>query len=233
MNPTDSQSPTQRLNKFLALSLGVSRRKADDLIERGKVLVNEQPAIIGQRVRQSDVIKFNGQAIKPKTISLIIINKPVGYLSSRASQGGVPTIYELLPRELSHLKLVGRLDKDSSGLILLTNDGEFAHKMTHPSFYKIKRYLVKIDKSLEPLHRQMINDFGVQLPDGPSKLTLERQFDGDDKHWIITMSEGRNRQIRRTFSALGYNVVKLHRTNFGNYSLGDIPSGKWTEANIS
>ena len=233
MNPTDSQSPTQRLNKFLALSLGVSRRKADDLIERGKVLVNEQPAIIGQRVRQSDVIKFNGQAIKPKTISLIIINKPVGYLSSRASQGGVPTIYELLPRELSHLKLVGRLDKDSSGLILLTNDGEFAHKMTHPSFYKIKRYLVKIDKSLEPLHRQMINDFGIQLPDGPSKLTLERQFDGDDKHWIVTMSEGRNRQIRRTFSALGYNVVKLHRTNFGNYSLGDIPSGKWTEANIS
>ena len=233
MNPTDSQSPTQRLNKFLALSLGISRRKADDLIERGKVLVNEQPAIIGQRVRQSDVIKFNGQAIKPKTISLIIINKPVGYLSSRASQGGVPTIYELLPRELSHLKLVGRLDKDSSGLILLTNDGEFAHKMTHPSFYKIKRYLVKIDKSLEPLHRQMINDFGIQLPDGPSKLTLERQFDGDDKHWIITMSEGRNRQIRRTFSALGYNVVKLHRTNFGNYSLGDIPSGKWTEANIS
>ena len=233
MNPTDSQSPTQRLNKFLALSLGVSRRKADDLIERGKVLVNEQPAIIGQRVIQSDVIKFNGQAIKPKTISLIIINKPVGYLSSRASQGGVPTIYELLPRELSHLKLVGRLDKDSSGLILLTNDGEFAHKMTHPSFYKIKRYLVKIDKSLEPLHRQMINDFGIQLPDGPSKLTLERQFDGDDKHWIVTMSEGRNRQIRRTFSALGYNVVKLHRTNFGNYSLGDIPSGKWTEANIS
>ena len=233
MNPTDSQSPTQRLNKFLALSLGISRRKADDLIERGKVLVNEQPAIIGQRVRQSDVIKFNGQAIKPKTISLIIINKPVGYLSSRASQGGVPTIYELLPRELSHLKLVGRLDKDSSGLILLTNDGEFAHKMTHPSFYKIKRYLVKIDKSLEPLHRQMINDFGIQLPDGPSKLTLERQFDGDDKHWIVTMSEGRNRQIRRTFSALGYNVVKLHRTNFGNYSLGDIPSGKWTEANIS
>ena len=111
----------------------------------------------------------------------------------------------------------------------MTNDGDFAHSMTHPSFYKIKRYLVTIDQPLQPLHRQMINDFGVQLPDGRSQLTLERQHEGDGYRWIVEMSEGRNRQIRRTFDALGYTVKKLHRTNFGNYSLGDLKRGEWRE----
>lgn len=75
----------------------------------------------------------------------------------------------------------------------------------------------------------MINDFGVNLPDGPSKLTIERQYEGDDKRWVVQMSEGRNRQIRRTFAALGYTVTKLHRTDFGNYALGNIPRGQWRE----
>lgn len=136
---------------------------------------------------------------------------------------------QIAAKNLHHLKPVGRLDKDSSGLILMTNDGDFAHSMTHPSFYKIKRYLVTIDQPLQPLHRQMINDFGVQLPDGRSQLTLERQHEGDDYRWIVEMSEGRNRQIRRTFDALGYTVKKLHRTNFGNYSLGDLKRGEWRE----
>ena len=138
-----------------------------------------------------------------------------------------------MPKNLHHLKPVGRLDKDSSGLILLTNDGDFAHQMTHPSFYKIKRYLVTLDQPLQPLHRQMINDFGVQLPDGPSRLTLERQHDGDDRRWIVQMSEGRNRQIRRTFAALGYTVTKLHRTDFGNYSLSGMKRGEFQESNLT
>ena len=226
---TDPINTSQRLNKFVALALGVSRRKADELIEQGAVFVNGAPAVLGQHISATDVIKNRGEVISAQKHQPILLHKPVGYLCSRASQGGVPTIYELLPKELHHLKPVGRLDKDSSGLILLTNDGDFAHQMTHPSFYKIKRYLVTLNQPLQPLHRQMINDFGVQLPDGPSQLTLERQHDGDDKRWIIQMSEGRNRQIRRTFAALGYTVTKLHRTNFGNYALGDIPRGQWRE----
>ena len=222
-----------RLNKFVALSLGVSRRKADELIEQGKILVNGDRAVLGRQISQSDTILHNSRELHIQPKKLILLHKPVGYLCSRASQGGVPTIYELLPTSLHHLKPVGRLDKDSSGLILLTNDGDFAHQMTHPSFYKIKRYLVTLDQPLQPLHRQMINDFGVQLPDGPSRLTLERQHDGDDRRWIIQMSEGRNRQIRRTFAALGYTVKKLHRTDFGNYSIGEIKRGEFQESNLT
>ena len=222
-----------RLNKFVALSLGVSRRKADELIEQGKILVNSDRAVLGRQISQSDTVLYNSRELYIQPKKLILLHKPVGYLCSRASQGGVPTIYELLPTSLHHLKPVGRLDKDSSGLILLTNDGDFAHQMTHPSFYKIKRYLVTLDQPLQPLHRQMINDFGVQLPDGPSRLTLERQHDGDDHRWIIQMSEGRNRQIRRTFAALGYTVKKLHRTDFGSYSLGGMKRGEFQESNLT
>ena len=217
-NTTPNHEPTQRLNKFLALALGVSRRQADELIEQGKVTVNGQPAKLGQRITTTDIIRHGNKRLTAQTYQLILLHKPVGYLCSRASQGGVPTIYELLPKDLHHLKPVGRLDKDSSGLILLTNDGDFAHQMTHPSFYKIKRYLVTLDQPLQPLHRQMINDFGVQLPDGPSRLTLERQHDGDD---------------RRTFAALGYTVIKLHRTDFGNYTLGDIKRGEFQESKLT
>ena len=222
-----------RLNKFIALSLGVSRRKADELIEQGQILVNGDRAVLGRQISQSDTILHNSRELRIQPKKLILLHKPVGYLCSRASQGGVPTIYELLPKSLHHLKPVGHLDKDSSGLILLTNDGDFAHQMTHPSFYKIKRYLVTLDQPLQPLHRQMINDFGVQLPDGPSRLTLERQHDGDDRRWIIQMSEGRNRQIRRTFAALGYTVKKLHRTDFGSYSLGGMKRGEFQESNLT
>lgn len=222
-----------RLNKFVALSLGVSRRKADELIEQGKILVNGDRAVLGRQISQSDTVLYNSRELHIQPKKLILLHKPVGYLCSRASQGGVPTIYELLPKSLHHLKPVGRLDKDSSGLILLTNDGDFAHQMTHPSFYKIKRYLVTLDQPLQPLHRQIINDFGVQLPDGPSRLTLERQHDGDDRRWIVQMSEGRNRQIRRTFAALGYTVKKLHRTDFGSYSLGGMKRGEFQESNLT
>ena len=233
MTDSHNDQNSWRLNKFVALSLGVSRRKADELVEKGKIMVDGQSARLGQQISSANQITYNSQTLEIQPKKLIALNKPTGYLCSRASQGGVPTIYKLLPKHLHNLKPVGRLDKDSSGLILLTNDGDFAHSMTHPSFYKIKRYLVTIDKPLQPLHRQMINDFGVQLPDGPSQLTLERQHDGDDYRWIVQMSEGRNRQIRRTFDALGYTVKKLHRTDFGKYSLVELKRGEWKEEQIS
>jgi pseudouridine synthase len=99
--------------------------------------------------------------------------------------------------------------------------------MTHPKFAKTKLYNVQLDHDLEPLHQQMISDYGVELEDGTSKLGLERLNDTDRKRWIVTMKEGRNRQIRRTFGSLGYTVDKLHRTNFGNYTVGDIKPGSY------
>lgn len=225
MNESD---PTLRLNKHLALQLGISRREADELIERGEVNINDTPATLGARFNEGAAITVKGKPLAATAeFQYLILNKPVGYVCSRKAQGDSPTIYALLPQQYHALKPVGRLDRDSSGLIVLTNDGDFAFAMTHPKFKKTKIYKAMLDHDLEPLHQQMISDYGVQLEDGASKLILERISDDNRKEWGITMSEGRNRQIRRTFTSLGYAVKKLHRTNFGNYSLGDIKTGQF------
>ena len=219
-----------RLNKYLALQLGISRRQADNLISTGTVTINGETASLGAQISPNAVVEVSGKNVSANATAKIYIalNKPTGYVCSRRQQGNTPTIYSLLPPSLHHLKPVGRLDKDSSGLILLTNDGDFAHRMTHPSFHKTKIYKARLDQPLEPLHQQMISDFGVNLEDGRSQLTLERLGDSR-RDWQITMSEGRNRQIRRTFAALGYTVTKLHRTDFGNYTLGDIKRGEFVK----
>lgn len=222
-----NQPEQQRLNKYIAFHLGLSRRQADDLITKGQIAINGTPAVIGARVTDTDQVTLKGRPLDTSTqYTYIALHKPVGYVCSRKQQGDSPTIYDLLPQQYHSLKPVGRLDRDSSGIILLTNDGDFALRMTHPRYSKVKRYEVTLDKPLEPLHHQMISDYGITLDDGASKLTLERQTD-DRLHWVITMSEGRNRQIRRTFAALGYTVVELHRTNFGNYALGSLAGGKY------
>ena len=219
-----------RLNKFIAHATGISRREADELIRTGNVVVNGKAADLGCDVNpDDDTVTVNNQLVKlPTEHTTIMLNKPVGYVCSRNAQArGVKTIYELLPDQYKALKTVGRLDKDSTGLILLTDDGDLAHQLTHPSFAKTKEYIVELDHALAPLHQQMISDFGINLDDGPSQLLLERLNDERTK-FNITMHEGRNRQIRRTFAALGYQVKSLHRTTFGPYTLGDLASGKWS-----
>lgn len=222
-----------RLNKYLALQLGISRREADNLIDQGKVIVNGKPAILGGRLQPGDELIVSGKPVtKQADYQYLLFNKPVGYVCSRRAQGDNATIYDLIPKQYHALKPVGRLDKNSSGVLLLTNDGDFAYRMTHPKFYKVKVYEVTLDYDLEPLHQQMISDYGVQLEDGGSKLSLERLHDSGRQAWRVIMSEGRNRQIRRTFAALGYEVTSLHRTNFGDYSLGDIKPGEFKSINI-
>lgn len=221
------ESEETRLNKYLALQLGISRREADDLIEKGRVVLNGQPAVLGARVTPADTLTVAGKTISAATEYVYLaFHKPIGYVCSRRPQGDNPTIYDLIPSQYHTLKPVGRLDKDSSGIILLTNDGDFAYQMTHPSFRKIKIYEVILDHELEPLHQQMISDYGVQLDDGRSQFALERLSDTSRLEWRIHMSEGRNRQIRRTFAALGYDVTKLHRTQFGQYTLDSLATGE-------
>ena len=217
-----------RLNKFLASRLGLSRREADEAIARGQVTVNGTPAILGARIDKNDKVCYNKKVVPHEaTFCYLALNKPVGYVCSRRAQGPAPTIYELLPAKYRNLKTVGRLDKDSSGLILLTNDGDFAFRMTHPKFRKHKIYQVELDKPLEPLHQQMIADFGVELPDGVSQFAVVKSPDA--QHLTVTLSEGRNRQIRRTFAALGYNVTRLHRTQFGPYQLSGLKPREFAE----
>lgn len=227
MTEQHSSAEPIRLNKYIAGALAVGRRQVDYLIEKGEVLVNGEPPVLGARVHPGDHITVEGKplAAQAKPLVYLALNKPVGFICSRRQQGDTPTIYSLLPASYRHLKPVGRLDKDSSGLLLLTNDGDFTHHMTHPRYVKIKQYEITLNKPLQPLHRQMISEFGVTLPDGPSKLGLERIKEGSDNAWLVTMHEGRNRQIRRTFSALGYEVITLHRTQFGPYKLGNLREG--------
>jgi 23S rRNA pseudouridine2605 synthase len=218
-----------RLNKYLAQRLNLGRRAADALITDGRVLLNGKAAELGSRVTPDAVVSVDGRLLESSSTPAflyVLMNKPAGYVCSRRQQGETPTIYSLLPPKYQHLKTVGRLDKDSSGLILLTNDGDFAHRLTHPSFAKVKKYEVALDKPLAPLHHQMINDQGIDLPDGRSQLQLERLHEGDDRRWLVIMHEGRNRQIRRTFAALSYKVEQLHRIQFGPYTLDLLESGK-------
>ena len=219
-----------RLNKFLAEKLGLSRREADNKIARGDILINGKVAELGARIHDDDKITMDGKELDstPVNYAYLMLNKPEGYVSSRKRQGDTPTLYELLPEKYQNLKTVGRLDKNSSGLILLTNDGDFAFSHTHPKFYKLKTYIVELDRALEPLHQQEISDFGIQLEDGPSKLFLSKLSE-DSIKWQVEMSEGRNRQIRRTFAALGYEVKKLHRIEFGNYKLENLKPGEFIE----
>ena len=226
-----------RLNKYIATATGLSRRAADDAVYRNRVLINGALPSAGQQVAASDNVSIDGNIISlPTNTITIMLNKPVDYICSREGQGG-QTIYELLPSSLQILKSIGRLDKNSSGLLLLTTDGELAQQLTHPKYEKIKCYVVMLDKPLAPLHHQMICDHGIQLPDGRSQLQLSRlpvernislnRDNENNEMWQVTMQEGRNRQIRRTFEALGYDVVKLHRTLFGGYQLGNLASGEY------
>jgi 23S rRNA pseudouridine2605 synthase len=211
-----------RLNKFLALQLGISRREADELIEKGRVRIGSSIATLGDRATPTDIIYVDNKKIdSSQQLIYVLFNKPIGYVCSRRKQGETPTIYDILPKEYYTLKPVGRLDKDSSGLLILTNDGDFAHKMTHPSFKKTKVYEISLDKPLEPLHQQLISDRGIELEDGTSKFLVAKI---NENTYQITMQEGRNRQIRRTFTALGYTVKRLHRVQFGPYLLDTQPT---------
>ncbi|MCA9344096.1 MAG: rRNA pseudouridine synthase [Candidatus Nomurabacteria bacterium] len=212
-----------RINKFVALATGMSRRQADNTIEEKAVLINNIPAKHGQEVTESDTIKLNNHQIYIPEIKLLLINKPINIVCSHNGQGS-KTIYDIIPDKYRNLKPVGRLDKDSSGLLLMTNHGRLSQQLTHPSFKKSKVYQVKLDSPLSIDDKQRI-ETGIILEDGVSKIQLQ----GSTRNWKVTMREGRNRQIRRTFSALGYTVIELHRIQIGNYKLGNLKPGEYIE----
>lgn len=220
-----------RINKYIAQATGLSRRAADTAIDQGRVLVNGVEPEAGQQISNSDIVTLDKRPITPavKTVT-IMMNKPVGYVVSRDGQGS-RTVYDLLPPELHSLKPVGRLDKDSSGLLLLTSDGTLAHQLTHPKFQKLKKYKIALNKDLSATDQQKITKTGVTLEDGVSKFEL-LPINNQPKEWKVEMQEGRNRQIRRSFEILGYSVVKLHRTHFGPYALGSLTPGKFENIKI-
>lgn len=215
-----------RLNQFLAQHTVLSRRKADEAISAGRVEINGVLARLGDVVIESDKISLDGQIIETQVkILTLMLHKPVGYVVSRNGQGS-QTIYDLLPAKYHHLKPVGRLDKDSSGLLLLTSDGQLANQLSHPRYQKTKRYRVELDRRLHAADRSKIIGRGVNIGDErPSQFKV---LPVSDTTLDVHLQEGRNRQIRRTFEALGYKVIGLHRTHFGEYSLQSLKSGEFS-----
>ncbi|HYH35887.1 MAG TPA: pseudouridine synthase [Candidatus Saccharimonadales bacterium] len=214
-----------RINKFIARATGLSRRAADQAVGTGRVTVNGRTADIGVEVHDTDQIALDGQtlALPAETIT-VMLNKPVGYVCSRTGQGS-RTVYDLLTDDLHSLKPVGRLDKDSSGLLLLTNDGDLANRLAHPRHDKEKVYEVELDKPLTAADASLV-EAGVKLEDGISKLQIGNRR---DKSFTVAMREGRNRQIRRTFAECGYEVKTLHRITLGPYRLGNLPEGTYAQ----
>jgi 23S rRNA pseudouridine2605 synthase len=209
-----------RVNKYIAQATGMSRRAADKAVEWGRVTVNGRSVGAGFDVQSGDKVTLDNEPVSiPETTQTVILNKPAGYVVSRDGQGS-QTIYELLPEGMAHLKPVGRLDKASSGLLLLTNDGDLAQRLTHPSYNKEKVYEIELYIPLKAEDQRAIAK-GVKLEDGISKMEIS----GEGKNWTVVMREGRNRQIRRTFGELGYTIAKLHRTQFGDYILKGTAPG--------
>ena len=212
-----------RLNQYLASATLLSRRAADTAIAAGRVTVDGTLATLGQAVDPDvQAIALDGIALKAATIRTIMLNKPTGYVCSRRKQGNNPTIYELLPAELHDLVSVGRLDKQSSGLLLLTNDGPLANRLTHPRFGKSKRYRVTVTPVATP-ELVIRLEGGVELEDGLS--TMQAALQG--RTLTLELSEGRNRQIRRTLEALRHTVLTLHRDRFGQIELGSLAPGAY------
>lgn len=219
-----------RLNKYLAHTFGISRREADLRIQSGRVLVNGKPAALGNVIspgRDTIIMDDSSVAHVKKRYTYVLLNKPVGYICSRKQQGDTPTLYALLPREFQPLKVAGRLDKDSQGLVLLTDDGDTIFKLTHPKFGKQKIYEVGLNKPLSQDDLAAINQ-GIQLEDGISDLTVTKLSHAKKPNmYKVTMHEGRNRQIRRTFGGLRYMVTHLERTKFGSYTLDQLKNNQF------
>ena len=210
---------TIKLQAFLSRVGVASRRASEKLIEEGKITVNDTVAHIGQRINpQTDTVVFNGETLNsPENKKYFIVNKPVGYISTTSDELGRKSVLELLPKNVTErLFPVGRLDKESEGLLLLTNDGELTYKLTHPKFLVEKTYQVFVTRSLT-FNALMHLRKGVKLKDGftePAKV--ERLTSDDSGAWLeITISEGRNRQVRRMFERVGYPVEELVRMSMG------------------
>lgn len=218
-----------RLNKWLAANTNLSRRKADEVIAIGRVRINNLDAPVGAQVAEGDRVFIDGREVLPANDEnvTIMLNKPVGFVCSRRGQGS-ETIYELLPSSLQHLKPLGRLDKDSSGLLLMSTDGEYINKLTHPSFNHKKVYIVTLNRPLGNEEERFLRS-GVDIGDKTPSILGLSAVDMNREVWEVTLTEGRNRQIRRSFASVRYKVEHLHRTQFADYKLSDLEPGKYID----
>ena len=216
-----------RLNRYLALCGLGSRRACEEIILAGGVRINGRPVReLATAVQPGDTVVARGRVVRPAATRYLVLHKPAGCLSSRQSQGGKPTVYDLLPPDAGSLPHVGRLDAESEGLLLLSNDGELSQALTHPSRHVEKEYEVILDRAFDTkLIPKLLK--GIYLEEGRAKAAHVHAEGANNLRVVLT--QGINRQIRRMFAALGYKVKRLTRTRLGPLKLGRLPRGAWRE----
>ncbi len=222
----------ERLQKFIARAGVASRRRAEMLIVSGRVRVNGRPAtVLGTRVRpEVDEVVVDGVRVRPGPVRWVMLNKPAGFLTTRHDDRGRDTVYDLLPASLRGLVHVGRLDRATEGLLLLTNDGEGANMLAHPRYRVEREYRARVGglPSRDVLRRLVS---GVKLEDGLARARRARVLARDPPCAVLqlVLTEGRKREVRRMCRAVGHPVQRLERLRFGPIRLKGLARGKWRE----
>lgn len=219
-----------RLNKYIAQSGHCSRRKADELIKGGAVKINGKALReLGYQVREGDSVVVQGKDIAAEHKHLyVVLNKPAGYVCTNSQRFAAKTVFELLPKSMANFSIVGRLDKDSRGLLVLTNDGKFCYRVTHPKFKVQKDYIVNVKGYLEEVDMDRackgIVDDGEKLIIDKYKIVRAKEKESRVK---VSLHQGRKREIRRIFRQLGYEVLDLKRVRIGKLEIGKISEGQY------
>ena len=231
MNKKKPQKPSEgiRLNKFIAHAGICSRREADMHIKIGSVKVNNKVMTeMGYKVKPTDEVQFDGQRLQAEKPTYVLLNKPKGFITTTRDEKGRKTVMDLVANATkARIVPVGRLDRPTTGLLLFTNDGDLAKKLTHPSTGVKKLYHVVLDKNVSGQHLQSIKA-GIKLDDGSIKADEVSYVQGASKREVgIALHSGRNRIVRRIFESLGYEVITLDRVLFAGLTKKDIPRGHW------
>jgi 23S rRNA pseudouridine2605 synthase len=214
-----------RLNAYLARTGVASRRGADELIKRGRVRVNGVTAGLNTFVEERDVVDLDGRLLVPQALGYVLLHKPAGVVTTARDPQGRPTVVELVEHE-SRVVPVGRLDADTTGALLLTNDGELAHRLAHPRYEVEKVY--EADVEGEPSDDALARlDRGVELDDGPTAPARVRRL--GPSRIELSIHEGRKHQVKRMLEAVGHPVLRLHRSRYAGLGLDGVEPGGWRE----
>ena len=214
-----------RLNAYLARAGVTSRRKADELIKSGRVTVNGEPGQLNTFVESRDRVEVDGQTVAPQRLAYVLLHKPAGVVTTARDPRGRPTVVELVEHP-SRVVPVGRLDADTTGVLLLTNDGELAHRLAHPRYRVDKVYEVDVDGEPTEERLRRLRE-GVELDDGRTSPARAERVGPNRLQLVI--HEGRKHQVKRMCAAVGLPVTRLHRSRYDGVELGGLSPGSWRE----
>ena len=214
-----------RLNAYLARAGIASRRKSDQLIQAGRVTVNGELGQLNTFVEPTDRVEVDGRAVAPQRLAYVLLHKPAGVVTTASDPRRRPTVVGLVEHE-SRVVPIGRLDADTTGVLLLTNDGELAHRLAHPKYEVEKVYEAEVEGEPDEETLQRLAE-GVELEDGPTAPARVRRLEASRVE--LSIHEGRNRQVKRMLEAVGHPVTRLHRSRYAGLTLEGLGPGEWRE----